>query len=62
MENQINDCFVDFFGRKPNQQELWYLINDFPKEIINLALQYGWNDSEVAYETFRWIKQYKESL
>ncbi|WJV20738.1 hypothetical protein QU593_10010 [Rossellomorea marisflavi] len=62
MENQINDCFVNNFGRKPTERELWHLINNLPKEITDLAAQWGWNDTEVGDKTFRWIKQYKDNF
>lgn len=62
MESQINDCFVDIFGRKPTEREMWHIANNLPKEIYQLSKQWGSNDTEVANLTFRWIKENKDNI
>lgn len=56
MENTINDCFVDVIGRRPTDDEIRTIYVLLPDEVVSLAKQWGWRDTEVRGKVFRWIE------
>lgn len=60
--NKIHDCFVDVFNRAPTREEVYFIGRQLPKNIILLAEQWGWNDTEVGDFTYKWIEDNKELI
>lgn len=59
MNDQINDCFVDIYRRVPNNSEIQTIAKTLPVEIISLANEWGWDDTEVRDALFGYIKKMK---
>ncbi|MDF2534289.1 MAG: hypothetical protein K0R18_446 [Bacillales bacterium] len=57
MKNTINDCFVDIIGEKPSQNQIDDIIDSIPLDIMNLAIQWGPNDTEFREKVFAWMKE-----
>lgn len=55
--NQIHDCFVDVVGKVPSEEKISYISDNLPREIIRLAEEWGWYDTEVGDKTYRWIEE-----
>lgn len=54
--NQIHDSLVDILGRKPKENEIKYMSTRIPDAISYKAEQWGWYDTEVRDELYRYIK------
>ncbi|WP_211344096.1 hypothetical protein [Robertmurraya siralis] len=54
--NIIHDCYYDVFGLTPNNIEIIEIYNSLPKENKLLAERWGWNDTEVREEVYRFIR------
>ena len=60
--DQISDCVFEVLGKVVVMSEVHYIIEHLPREVKLMAEQWGWNDTEVANMTFRWIRDNKESI
>ncbi|MCY9311692.1 hypothetical protein MOF23_22430 [Bacillus inaquosorum] len=56
MHNQINDLFVDIFGRVPTNDEIKFISNVIPSAIHEDAIKWGWEDTEVRESLYIWLK------
>jgi hypothetical protein len=57
MKDQIHDCYYDVFGKVPELEVIIRTVKELPKEIHNLAEQWGWNDTEVRDNVYKWMKE-----
>lgn len=53
--NMIHDCYYDVFGLTPSDIEIVKIYNSLPIEIKLLAERWGWGDTEVRSEIFKFI-------
>lgn len=60
-QNVIHDSFYDVNDRTPSSSEIKLIEGQLPREIMLLALQWGWNDTEVRESVFRFIRDELDS-
>ncbi|QOV08429.1 hypothetical protein Kirov_230 [Bacillus phage Kirov] len=54
--DQIHDCYYDTQGRKPSETVVALLYAEIPMDIKAIAIQWGWNDTEVRDKVYGWMK------
>ncbi|MDN8593067.1 hypothetical protein Q0V21_30530 [Paenibacillus sp. 11B] len=55
LRNVFHDCLADIKRSKPNEEEITAWVERIPNDIEGLALQWGWNDTEVREKIYMWI-------
>lgn len=60
MKDTVNDCFVDALGRVPTDTEISLISKNLPQDVLSLAEQWDWSDTEVGDKVYRWIIDNKE--
>lgn len=60
--NLIHDCFFEVMDKAPTDKKISYISENLPKEVILLAEEWGWYDTEVGDKTYIWIKENVETL
>lgn len=58
MKDVINDCFVDWNGRKPTQEEIEDIIIAMPEYLMAQADEWGWQDTLVREEVSAFIGEH----
>lgn len=58
----INDCYVEFFDVKPNDKQIELIFNHLPNDVVHLANQWGWYDTEVRDKVWCWIRSNKDTI
>lgn len=61
-KNQINDCIFEVLGRRPTLREVYFVNENLPREVKLLAEEHGWNDTEVANMTLKWVKENRNKI
>lgn len=59
---QIRDIFSSVTGSVPTQQQVKLVSTKLPETVEFLALQWGWNDTEVRDFIYLWIKDNLENI
>jgi hypothetical protein len=54
--NQIHDRYYDYYGRIPSELVVAQVYKQLPKDIHELANQWGWNDTEVREKIGIWFR------
>jgi hypothetical protein len=57
MKDIIHDCFVDLNDERPESYQVAMIMKEIPNDIITLAKQWGWNDTEVRDKVYLWMKE-----
>jgi hypothetical protein len=60
MENIINDCYIEVFGKKPTKKKIKEIKDSLPREILITAQEWGEYDTVVGDEICAWIRRHKE--
>lgn len=56
----LHDCYVDTHNNtQPTEEELNFLLATLPKEIVDLALEWGGFDTVVRDKIFEWLLESK---
>lgn len=59
METELHDCYVDAFGEIVSTEFIRELYLQVPLDIKQLAVQWGWDDSDVRDKLYVWMKEEK---
>lgn len=62
MRDAINDAFVDVMGYQPSEELVDAIVDIMPYEIQGLAKTWGWEDTEVGDNMFRWMVEMSKLL
>ncbi|KRF67846.1 hypothetical protein ASG99_13715 [Bacillus sp. Soil768D1] len=62
MEDVINDRYLEVFENKPSKKILKEIKDNLPAEIYMAAEAWGWNDTVVGDDIYKWIRKHKDTL
>lgn len=62
MSNIVNDCYVDVYGVRPTLDVITRVYSLLSQEVKDLAIQWGWYDTEVREKVYKWMKEKSEIL
>lgn len=60
----IHDCFVEAYldeDEGPTSMQILNIYNQLPERIRDLAEMWGWGDTEVREDIYKWLKTKKAS-
>lgn len=60
--NTIHDCFYDTQGYTIDIFKIYQLYNAMPREIVDLAKMWGWDDTEVRDKVYVLLEDIKFKL
>jgi hypothetical protein len=58
----IHHCYFEVTGNEPTQRLIKEIKENLPSGVLIAADQWGWNDTDVRGEIFRWIQKHSDSL